>query len=127
MISDTPVTAFNAGWSAPKKRMIHLCRIQTPPATSLQEEWGLDDGGAWGYAFNYASKELCLYQLEKDEKLGALSVKAMLTATDWSVLTTVGINHFKSEFIVQTEEKEGEEDKQSSGKGIVCSNVWEVK
>ncbi|KAF0022155.1 hypothetical protein F2P81_025595 [Scophthalmus maximus] len=44
MISETPVTAFNAGWSAPKKRMIHLCRIKTPPASSLQEEWGLDDG-----------------------------------------------------------------------------------
>ncbi|KAF0044789.1 hypothetical protein F2P81_003947 [Scophthalmus maximus] len=44
MISETLVTAFNADWSAPKKQMIHLCRIQTPPALSLQEEWGLDDG-----------------------------------------------------------------------------------
>ncbi|KAF0027124.1 hypothetical protein F2P81_019865 [Scophthalmus maximus] len=129
MISETPVTTFNAGWPAPKKRTIHMCRIQTPPASSLQEEWGLDDGGAWGYAFNYAASELGLYQLEKDEKLGALSIKATLTATDWSVLTKVGINHLKSEFILQTEEKEkeDEEDKQTSGKGIVCSNVWESK
>lgn len=89
--SDKKCTIQVDQW-APKKHMLYLCRIQTPPPETLQEEWVLESGGVWGYAFNYNANELCFYHLEKGETFGPLTLKATLTLTDWSVLSLVCLN-----------------------------------
>lgn len=139
MISQTPVTSYqnSTPGGAPKKRVLYLSRIQTPPPDTLHEEWNLDSGRVWGYAFNYDVNELCFYQLEKGETFGPLTAKATLTSTDWAVLTLLVLNNLKA----ATSEEPATKDKETQTtvrikqevppvfvpKKIVSCSVWETK
>lgn len=125
VLSETPVTCFREVWGAPKKRVLHLRRVQKPPPILLHNEWSLPDGGSWGYAFNYSGNEACFYQLQKGESYNPSGVKAMLSSTDWSVLCLLGSTVLKPE-ASQDEEHDSEERKRA-GKRIVSSMVWETK
>lgn len=124
VISETPVTVYQEWRGAPKKRMPYMCRIQTPAPADLHQEWRLPDGGIWGYVFNYATREVCFYQLEREETYGPLTVKAIFTSTDWSMLTLLGVSNLR---LTQKKEEEGESVEEREKKRIVASVMWETK
>ncbi|CAK6984468.1 Hypothetical protein SMAX5B_021757%2C partial [Scomber scombrus] len=126
VVSETPVTCYRDVWGAPKKRVTHLCRVQLPPSELLHREWRLEDGGSWGYVFNYSGHEMCIYQLEKGEYFSPLGLKANLTSTDWSVLCTLSTYGSRENDPLVDPDEPMSEDGEKNWK-LVSSMVWETK
>ena len=124
VISESPVTSYHEAWGAPRKRVAHLCRIQTPASGDLYKEWSVAYRGVWGYSFNYSSHELYLYQLDEGELFCPRSTKASLGSMDWSALSIVGMNTLK----INAVRKEDEEGVRSAeDRRTISSIVWETK
>ncbi|GLD70776.1 amyloid beta A4 precursor protein-binding family A member 1, partial [Lates japonicus] len=97
--------------SNPEQRRFALAykkvRAQTPPPASLHQEWSLEpygQRGSWGYVFKYKTGEMCLYQRDEGETLGAWTDLATLSSNDWGVLKLVNPRN-----VSENEEEEEEQ------------------